>query len=295
MQLIWHMRKIFGSNFTWHTGWLDDCHWRSIFGWIITETYSWIFSQISKFWSWSDCNTDSCTSWVLVWLLSVHMSVWPLPHNWLPWSYLLGGRYLFHTFPWRSRINSLRYYQLLELLALSFSPTWLIPFSGGRQRAAELASTGFMILTLGLDGVSYRLTAELGLSQHLGYPCGIRLSHHWCAIQLFARLLCYLYLWWTSCLLTGLWAWITPVGSSKLRYLDYYWPLVDCWHSTWVKGEAPWLAGISLASWTYGASFRILSKVPTTSICYMHHFSLASHAFSEFFWGLTHSPLLALA
>ena len=30
-----------------------------------------------------------------------------------------------------SNINSVRYYQLMELLTLALSPTWLIPSSGG--------------------------------------------------------------------------------------------------------------------------------------------------------------------
>ena len=31
-----------------------------------------------------------------------------------------------------SNMNSVRYYQLMELLTLALSPTWLIPSSGGR-------------------------------------------------------------------------------------------------------------------------------------------------------------------
>ena len=34
--------SIFGCSLTWNTGCLDDWHWRSIFGWIIIGTSTWI-------------------------------------------------------------------------------------------------------------------------------------------------------------------------------------------------------------------------------------------------------------
>ena len=40
-----------------------------------------------------------------------------------------------------SKTNLVRYYQLLELITLLLSPTWLIYTSGGRCRDAELAYT----------------------------------------------------------------------------------------------------------------------------------------------------------
>ena len=60
-----------------------------------------------------------------------------------------------------SKMNSVRYLQLLELLTLSLSSTWLISSSGGRLRCAEIASTGSMTFRLDMDDDSYRLTAEL--------------------------------------------------------------------------------------------------------------------------------------
>ena len=61
----------------------------------------------------------------------------------------------------KSNMNSVRHWQLLELLALSLSPTWLIPNYGGRQISAEISSTGFMTFKFGLDKDSSILTAEL--------------------------------------------------------------------------------------------------------------------------------------
>ena len=50
-----------------------------------------------------------------------------------------------------SKINSIRYYKLLELLTLSLPPTWLIPTSGGRWISSKLASNLSMTLTLDMD------------------------------------------------------------------------------------------------------------------------------------------------
>ena len=33
------MVRISGWSFTCHTDWIDDWHWRSIFGWLINRTY----------------------------------------------------------------------------------------------------------------------------------------------------------------------------------------------------------------------------------------------------------------
>ena len=47
-----------------------------------------------------------------------------------------------------SKINSVRYFQLMELITLSLSPTWLIPTYGGMWRADEIASTESIPFTL---------------------------------------------------------------------------------------------------------------------------------------------------
>ena len=60
-----------------------------------------------------------------------------------------------------SNINSGSYCQLLELLALSLSPTLLIPSSGGRLRSAKLAPSESTPFTLGMDEDSSILTADL--------------------------------------------------------------------------------------------------------------------------------------
>ena len=67
------------------------------------------------------------------------------------------------------KINSLRYYQLVELLTLSLSPTWLIPTSGGRWGAVELSSSESITFALYMDEDSYRLTSDMsGLVNLLG-------------------------------------------------------------------------------------------------------------------------------
>ena len=61
----------------------------------------------------------------------------------------------------KSSMNSLRYYQIMELITLSPSSTWLIFFSWWRQIADELESCGSMLFTLIMDEDSSRLTPEL--------------------------------------------------------------------------------------------------------------------------------------
>ena len=61
----------------------------------------------------------------------------------------------------RTKMNSIRYFQLMEFLILSLSPNWLIPTSGGSWRSAELSSTVSIPFTLGIGEDSYILTAEL--------------------------------------------------------------------------------------------------------------------------------------
>ena len=54
-------------------------------------------------------------------------------------------------------MNSVKYFQLLELINLALSPNWLIPTSGGRWRVAELASYGSIPFILGMyeDSIYY--------------------------------------------------------------------------------------------------------------------------------------------
>ena len=67
-------------------------------------------------------------------------------------------------------MNSVRYCQLLEFLTLSLSPNLVIPSSGGRLRAAELASSGSMPFTLGMGEDSSILTAKLSGWANLLFP-----------------------------------------------------------------------------------------------------------------------------
>ena len=60
-----------------------------------------------------------------------------------------------------SKMNSVKYYQLMELPTLSLSPTWLIPTSVEKLRAAELSSTGFISFTLCMDDILYLLKSQL--------------------------------------------------------------------------------------------------------------------------------------
>ena len=60
-----------------------------------------------------------------------------------------------------SNMNSVTYFQLLLFLTFDLSPTWLIHYSGGRQRDAELASIGSNTFTLGMDKDSYIFTSDM--------------------------------------------------------------------------------------------------------------------------------------
>ena len=60
-----------------------------------------------------------------------------------------------------SKTNSVSYFQLLKLLTLSLSPTWLITNSGRMWRAANLDSNVPVYFALVMVEDSYRLTDEL--------------------------------------------------------------------------------------------------------------------------------------
>ena len=120
------------------------------------------------------------------------------------------------------------------------------------------------------------------MSQPLGSPCGMRLPQSCCVSQPFARLLWYWYSLWSNWLLTGLWTWLAPGGSSRFWYLASCWIIVHFLHTTWVKGKLPWLGGISLAIRTCGASFGILSKSFAASFWdIVTYSSLTSHDFCD--------------
>ena len=76
-----------------------------------------------------------------------------------------GGVGIFFSPPYgflvTSNMNSVSYFQLLELITLVIPFTYLVPFSGGSQIAAELASSGPMPLTLVMYDDSYILTVYL--------------------------------------------------------------------------------------------------------------------------------------
>ena len=68
-----------------------------------------------------------------------------------------------------SNTNSVCYFQLLDFLTWSFSPTWLITSCGGRWRATELSSYISIPFTQGMDEDSYTLTSALpGWANQLG-------------------------------------------------------------------------------------------------------------------------------
>ena len=61
----------------------------------------------------------------------------------------------------KSTMNSVRYFQLLELLTLEISTTLLIPYYGGRWRSDEVASSGSTPFALGMNENSSKLNSEL--------------------------------------------------------------------------------------------------------------------------------------
>ena len=121
-------------------------------------------------------------------------------------------------------------------------------------------------------------------------PCGMRLSQYWCVSKPFTRLLWGWYSWWYSWILIWVWTCLAPGVSARLWYLASYWPPVHCGHPTWIKNKIPLLGGISLASHTWCASFRIFSKVSTTSLWDISNFILMRQACCGSLYGLTYSP-----
>ena len=84
-----------------------------------------------------------------------------------------------------SNMKSVRYWQLLEFLNFSLSPTWLIPSTGERQIFSELASSGSMPFTLVMYDDSSRLTSEpLSLSNLLGTLVGWDSPSHGVRVKL---------------------------------------------------------------------------------------------------------------
>ena len=138
---------IIGWSFIFTTIWLYDWHWIRIFGWIIPGTSNRIPNWLSKYWSWSACNNTVRTSWAVVCL----------------WRGIGVGIYCVLTYGAfiTSKTNPVRCYQLMELLTLSCSTTWLIPTPGGRWGASELASNVSTNFTLGMNEDWSILTAEI--------------------------------------------------------------------------------------------------------------------------------------
>ena len=115
-------------------------------GWLITGTSTWILNWLSKSCSWATWQADERAFWVVVclWYGLVLGVYWVPPYA------------AFIT----SKMNSLRYWQLIGFLTLSLLPTWLIPTYGWRWRSVEVASTGYIPFKLGIDEDSSSLTSD---------------------------------------------------------------------------------------------------------------------------------------
>ena len=144
---------ICGLIFSGSTGWLDVWNWRRVFDCIFNGPSTCIPTWIYKPWKYASWRASGGTSWLCFVSEEVR------------YCNLCGGVGIPYAAPSGSlityNINLVRYCQLLEFITLALSPNWLIPYSGGRQRSAELASSRSNPFILVMDDDSCRLTVEL--------------------------------------------------------------------------------------------------------------------------------------